>query len=378
MKKLLLSAVAILPLVALAQKPFSVNGDVKGLKTGDKVYLIYQVDGAMVTDSATVSNGKFAFSGTIAEPVRANLVLNKNPLQARPAQTDDMLSFYIEPVAAKLAATDSLKKVTISGSPVNADDKKLRALTKPITDQLDAINVEYSKLASDEIRKEKNKEFGERYMKTLEGLKPIQMDFAKRNPKSYISLTALQQLASDANLASDTENAFNALSPELKDSKTGLALAQMIAAGKNTAIGVAAMDFTQNDVNDKPVKLSDFKGKYVLVDFWASWCGPCRAENPNVVKAYNTYKDKNFTVLGVSLDNPGKKEAWLQAIEKDGLNWTQLSDLKGWSNEVAVKYGVRSIPANYLIDPTGKIIAKNIRGEELQTKLAEILGGGAK
>jgi peroxiredoxin len=111
---------------------------------------------------------------------------------------------------------------------------------------------------------------------------------------------------------------------------------------------------------------------------WASWCGPCRAENPNVVAAYNAYKDKNFTVLGVSLDQPGKKDLWLQAIEKDGLTWTHVSDLKFWDNAVAKQYGIQSIPANYLIDPTGKIIAKNIRGEELPKKLAELLSKGTK
>ena len=143
------------------------------------------------------------------------------------------------------------------------------------------------------------------------------------------------------------------------------------AEAKKNAVGGGMADFTQNDTADIPVKLSSFRGKYVLVDFWASWCRPCRMENPNVLASYNKFKNKNFTVLGVSLDKA--KDAWIEAIHQDGLYWTQVSDLKGWGNEVAQQFKVQSIPQNFLIDPQGRIIAKDLRGEALDQKLNEIL-----
>ena len=136
-------------------------------------------------------------------------------------------------------------------------------------------------------------------------------------------------------------------------------------------IGTVIPDFEQNDVNGNPVNIKSFRGKYVLVDFWASWCGPCRGENPNVVTAFKKYSSKNFTVLGVSLDK--SKDPWLQAIANDGLTWTHVSDLKGWTNAVAQKFGINSIPQNFLIDPNGVIIGRNLRGPDLDAKLESVL-----
>ena len=196
------------------------------------------------------------------------------------------------------------------------------------------------------------------------------LEFIKKHPENTMSLVYLENLANTNNPEYDIKGMFANLSEEIKTSKRAERLLNTLRA-RALVVGADAYDFEQNDVNGKPVKLSDFKGKYVLIDFWASWCKPCRQENPNVVKAYQAYKDKNFEILGVSLDSD--KNNWLKAIKDDGLTWTNVSDLKGWKNEVGELYAIKAVPTNYLISPEGKIIAKDLRGADLEKFLAEKL-----
>lgn len=187
-----------------------------------------------------------------------------------------------------------------------------------------------------------------------------------------LSLYTLKDYAGNMPDAEKTMALYNSLSGPVKESVLGKEYGHYLSNLLKVAVGVIAPDFTQNDPDGKPVHLADFRGRYVLVDFWASWCVPCRAENPTVVKAYAKYKDKNFAIIGVSLDK--SKDAWVAAIQKDGLPWTHVSDLKYWNNQVAKEYSVGGVPTNFLIDPQGKIVSTNLRGEDLEKKLAEIFG----
>ena len=196
-------------------------------------------------------------------------------------------------------------------------------------------------------------------------------EYAKNHPASYVAAFEVYQKFSYNPDAAELDSVYNDSAMSIQNSYFGKKIKKVLDIAKKTAMGNAAPEFAQNDASGKSVSLASFKGKYVLVDFWASWCGPCRAENPNVLKAYSKYHPKGFDILGVSLDE--KKDKWEEAIKKDNLNWTQVSDLQGWKNSVAVLYGVQAIPMNFLIDKDGKIIAKGLRGDDLGKKLSEVL-----
>lgn len=354
---------------------FKIEGKIGSLNAPATLYFAYMSDGEK-TDSAVLDNGNFSFSGTIKGNAIARFVLDYNGEGVQQALWQQHWKvFYLEEGVIKLESKDSLQNIVFTQSPINAEHAAyLKEIGGEIQEIGNMMNLKYA-LASPEQQKDSifieslNREY--RQLQDERALR--QLEYARTHADGYFSIVALSESSNYKFDLATVEPVFNAISEKYRNSPMGESLAKRINAEKTIAIGKPAPDFTQNDVNDKPVKLSDFRGKYVLLDFWASWCGPCRAENPNLVKAYAKYKDKNFEILGVSLDRTNERNAWLAAIKDDNLTWTQVADTKEGKHAGAQLYGVRNIPTNYLIDPQGVIVEQNLRGEKLDSVLYSVL-----
>jgi peroxiredoxin len=376
MKKLFPAALLALPLLSQAQAPapaekFIIAGKVASPTAATKAYLRYTIDERRVVDSAAVLKGAFAFKGTLAAPVAATLILSHKgaPL----AKSQDGTTVYLEQGTIKITTPDSASKATIAGTPLNASATQLKAQLKPLRTQYDALLKQYMAGRAAQMPAPELAQIEARADANEDAQRELQYAYITAHPDDRFSLFVLPQAVGYAPEAKAYAARFAQLSPRLRAMPQGVRIADKIKQLERVAVGATAPDFTQATPGGQPLTLSSLRGKYVLIDFWASWCGPCRRENPNVVAAYNKFKDKGFTILGVSLDKDTGREAWLKAIEKDGLAWNQVSDLKYWQNAAAKDYGVQAIPQNFLIDPSGKIVATNLRGEKLQETLSQLL-----
>ena len=350
---------------------FRINGQLKNLQA-THVYLIYINDNKQILDSATVTNGAYVLTGEVAEGGPATL-LDVSPMGGRPAPRD-IARIFLGPESFSVTHVDSFSNAVVTGSTANTDYQEITAAEKPYEKREMAMMPAYqaARQAKDEATTKSIEAQAKVIDKAVED--SVYAPFVHNHPQSPLAIYVLQSYAKNDPDAPALRSLFDGLSPAVKGSTGGKAFAEKLAIATKTSVGATAMNFTQNDTAGKPVTLSAFRGKYVLVDFWASWCGPCRMENPNVVSAYAKYHPKGFDILSVSLDRAGDKDKWLKAIYADRLAWTHVSDLQFWQNAVAVEYGVGAIPQNFLIDPQGKIIGKGLRGEDLDKKLGEIFG----
>lgn len=343
--------------------PFAVTGLMDSLETPVMIYLQDVIESKLVSvDSFESTDGKFSFMGEIGMPEARYLTIGETRSRKR---------FFLEQGEIKIEGKASeFNESSVSGSESHDLYDQFYEGIEPIDENISGLYEAYrlAEEAEDEAELEK---LDEQYEALDQQKTEYTAQFIRDHSNSVVGpFLAYRNLtfAPDMELL---QSLVSGLTPEIAASKYGVEFIDRVDLLAKVAVGQPATDFSQATPVGDSMALSDLKGQYVLIDFWASWCGPCRAENPNVVKLYDEYHDKGFEILGVSFDT--KKDRWEKAIADDGLMWPQVSDLGGWQNAVGQLYGVRSIPHTVLLDPDQKIIAKNLRGEELREKIASLL-----
>jgi len=343
------------------EKPagYKISGEVTGF--ADSTWLYFDVN--KHSDSTMIINGKFSFAGSLGDSIKVDRGF------LRTKDRSDYKFLWMENSEITMnAEKGNFRYAKITGSKTQSEDDKYNNAIAPYMHKDDSllklINVPgVTEARIGELREQRGA--------LADYVTKESLDFIKGNPNSLVSASLLLSYVRRLDKKTSYE-LYNLFSEENKNSAYGKDINEYLTLSKELKIGDKFADFEQASYNGEKIKLSDFAGKVVLLEFWAAWCGPCRKENPQLVKTYKAYKDKGFEILGVSLDGKGDKEKWMKAIENDGLIWKHVSELNQFKNTAAIMYGVSGIPANFLIDKTGTIVARDLRGKKLGEKLAEL------
>ncbi len=337
---------------------FVIEGRIKSIPENTEV-LLMDFNGKDTIAKTKVHDSLFVLKGKV-DNIDARTILFPE-LQKRMVVFSGNEQIYI-------TGNSEFSDINITGSPANYDYDEFLYDIKPLNDFVDYYRQQVQSAPTKAFR-----DSSMIMLNTAYNMYQNSIDrFLSRKKNSPVAALILAY-SYDTDPNKDVlllEKRFNMLEGDATKSQFAKNISEVIARDKIGSVGTQALDFTQKDTEGKDVSLSQFKGKYVLIDFWASWCRPCRLQNPSIVEAYNKFKKNNFAILGVSLDK--EKDKWLQAIRADHLTWTNVSDLKFWNNDAAMLYNIHEIPQNILVDPDGKIIAKRLDGGQLNQKLQEI------
>jgi peroxiredoxin len=375
MPKCVLVLLSMLPAMASAQGPvaFVLKGQLNPrLEAPAKVYLFRSGE---ITDSATLSGGRFELKGIAPGPTKAHLALGRQGFRTENLPfADAKFGFYLEAGTLTFTSADSLKDARLVAPPLTTEWQQLELAKQPIVRRLQQLSAE-SRAATPEQRKSVafQEVRAQRQAAIARDRNKLDSTFIAQHPASLVSLNQLDLLSNSKADKGLAKQLFAVLSQPLRASAQGQKIAEKLRAPDALAIGMPAPDFTLATPDGTPVTLRSYRGKYVLVDFWASWCGPCRAENPNVAKVYQEFKNRNFDVLGVSIDATTARAKWLKAVKDDDLPWAQVLDSEAPTGKAAARYYVTAIPQNFLVDPSGKIVALNLRGEALKTTVGQFI-----
>ena len=372
-KKLMLLAFIILVASCKNEETkegYVINGSIDKSMDG-KTFILRNADtqNSTVADSSVVKDGKVTFTGKVDAPDLYVMSIDGMPGGMPIILENENISiqFY----------KDSLQSSSVTGSHENDIFKVFKDVSDPIRAKNQAMGQEFmaARTAGDTA---KMKTIQEEFQKIVDAANQKNIDIIKKHNDVVTSAAFLENMIKNKAIdITEAQELYDNFTDPVKNSRIGKSINDLLVSGKATAIGSVAPNFTAPNPEGNMLTLNDLKGKVTIIDFWAAWCGPCRRENPNVVKVYEEYHDKGLEIIGVSLDgNPRQKDAkgeWLAAIEKDGLTWHQVSNLQYFNDPVAKKYNIQSIPATFILDAEGKIIAKNLRGPELEAKMAELL-----